>query len=75
MVSDVTLLFHIPMLAASMLVYVVSSITKSSIVNDTLLDQQHLLASRWWLLVDSYFSLISSWLGVLLCGCPSTSRS
>ena len=65
----------VPMLAASVLIDVVTSVAKTSIIDEALLDRHSLLASRRWLLVDRHFSLVSRWLGVLLCGCPLTSRS
>jgi len=62
------------MFAASMLVDVVSSVARLSIVDEAFLDWHRLLASRWWFLVNRHLPLVSSWLGVLFCGCPSVSR-
>jgi hypothetical protein len=52
MVGVVALLLSVPVSAASMLVDVMSSIMRSSIVDEALLDRHRFLASRWRLLMN-----------------------
>jgi len=51
-VGVVAPLLSIPVFAAAMLVDVMSSVVRPSIVNEMLLDWYRLLASRWRLLVN-----------------------
>jgi hypothetical protein len=71
--STIASLFSVSMIAASVFVDVMTSVVRPLIVDEALMDWHCLLASRRWLLVDRYFSLISSWLGALLRGFPSVS--
>jgi hypothetical protein len=51
-VGAVALLLSVLVSAASMLVDVLSSIVRSSIIDEALLDGKHFLASRGWLLIN-----------------------
>jgi hypothetical protein len=73
-VGVVTLFLSVTMFTASMLVYIMSSVARPSIIDEALLNGHRLLASRRWLLVDSYLSLVLSRLRALFCGCPTTYR-
>jgi hypothetical protein len=73
-VGAVAPLLSISVSAESMLVDVMTSIVRASIIDETLLHGNCFLSSRWRLLMNRYLPLVSGWLDALFRGCPSTSR-
>jgi hypothetical protein len=60
---------------AAILIDVMSSVMSPLIIDEALLEGHGLSSSRGWSLMDRHFLLVSGWLDVFLCGCPSTPRS